>query len=126
MAEAKSCHWVTPGVRCVCIGEPEEGWAIVSHGNEVLPNRLPMEGEVLTIRGARRGGNQDGEEHFIPGDPECVYLGFWEIPLYQSSGALRCGPIMWAAEFFQPLAEQETSISIFKAMLNPSKTEVTA
>lgn len=32
----------------------------------------------------------------------------------------------FAAEYFRPITERKTDISIFKAMLNPSKQEVTA
>lgn len=32
----------------------------------------------------------------------------------------------WPASRFRPITERKTDISIFKAMLNPSKTEVTA
>lgn len=41
-------------------------------------------------------------------------------------GELRNRSVPFAATRFRPIVERKTDISIFKAMLNPSKTEVSA
>jgi hypothetical protein len=48
-------------------------------------------------------------------------LSFYELPDFQ-----KCKKSGWAANRFRPIAERKTDISIFTAMLNPSKQGVEA
>lgn len=101
--------WAAPGVRCVCINDDFRGSA--SCNGYQVPVRVPMIGEVLTIREIEAG-------HGLPlggveGEP---YLTFWEIDALQSDGPLSA-VIRWRAKNFQPLVEHKTDIGVFEALL---------
>lgn len=91
------CHWAAPGVRCVCI---DGDWGSFEQGGSILPVRVPMLGEVLTVREARPP---------LPdadwGDPSAIYLDFWEIPRSQTDGPLMAD-VRWLATKFEPLVEE--------------------
>jgi hypothetical protein len=111
-----SCHWAAPGVRCVCI---DDDWAELSRGGFAIPVRVPMQGEVLTVREARPPAP---DATF--GDPKAIYLDFWEIPILQNDGPLS-GTIRWLATQFEPLVEQETDISVFTEILDAAPVRQT-
>jgi len=74
---------------------------------------IPVFGPVYTIR-----------DIFVCAGQEL--LRFVEIvnePRVYLEGYQECG---FNAKYFRPITERKTSIEIFKAMLNPSKTEVEA
>lgn len=105
--------WAAPGVRCVCVNDDWEGYA--SCDGYQVPVRLPMIGEVLTIRAIERGdgsplGGLDGEP----------YLTFWEIDALQCDGPLSA-VIRWRAKNFQPLVEHKTDIGVFQALLQTTR-----
>ncbi|TCR64676.1 hypothetical protein [Bosea sp. BK604] len=109
--------WAAPGVRCVCI---REGWDdFVQFGDSVIPVRVPMHNEVLTIRDMKIGADADS----ICGDDDALYLGFWEIDLVQADGSLKAC-IRWDAAFFRPLDEPKTDIAVFTQLLEPAKREL--
>ena len=101
--------WVAPGVRCVCI---RDDWEELVPG---LPSRQPMIGEVLTIKSARlgRGGN-------LGGDPNAIYLTFWEVDERQEAGGIAV-VIRWVVDSFKPIVEQQTDISTLTALLQPAR-----
>lgn len=102
--------WCAPGVRCVCVRDDWEGH--VSCDGFQIPVRVPMIGEVLTVREVNRGdGSPFGG---VDGEP---YLAFWEIDALQVDGPLSM-TVRWRARHFQPLTEQKTDISVFEALLD--------
>jgi hypothetical protein len=107
--------WAAPGVRCVCI---DDGFRFgISVGGHRLPVRVPMLNEVLTIREVSVG--RDGA---IPGDPDKIYLSFWEIELRQTDGPLS-GNVRFDARYFQPLVQRKTDISALTKLLAPVTVE---
>lgn len=110
--------WAVPGARCVCIDD-DWTWVIRSQGYE-LPVRVPMLGEVLTVRSA--GPRQPDA---IGGDPNGIFLTFWEIDERQSDGPLT-GVARWNATCFRPLQESATDISALMALLDHAPARETA
>lgn len=89
------------GQKVVCVDDEwgDFGWC----GEKAVKHnlhRLPMINEVLTIR-------------LIHAKADQVFLGFHEIPV-----------ATWSFIKFRPLSEKQTDISIFKALLTPSKEKV--
>ncbi|WP_334154722.1 hypothetical protein [Agrobacterium pusense] len=75
---------------------------------------LPTKGTVYTIRGME------------PGEGWHVGMTFiWLEELHNAPSLDGIEP-NWDASLFRPLVERKTDISIFKAMLNPSKEQVPA
>lgn len=110
------CHWAAPGVRCVCI---DGDWGSFEQGGSILPVRVPMLGEVLTVREARPP---------LPdadwGDPRAIYLDFWEIPRSQTDGPLMAD-VRWLATKFEPLVEEPTDITVFTEILDTAPVRQT-
>lgn len=105
-----ACHWAAPGVRCVCVNDD---WPELLAGGEVLPTRVPMLGEVLTITHIGEG---DGR-HPWSGEAGGLYLAFAEIPTRQQTADCVFEGISWRANCFQPLIERKTDISVFTKIL---------
>lgn len=101
--------WAAPGVRCVCV---DDGWEELRCG---LPNRIPMLGEVLTIKHVKPGSGG-----MFGGDVGHVYLTFWEIDEVQQAGGITAS-IGWISTQFEPLVEQQTDISTLTALLQPTR-----
>lgn len=104
--------WAVPGARCVCIVDT---WPVFVIKGEFMPVRTPMLNEVLTIREVA-----PYSPDALNGDPESIYLTFWEIDARQKSG-LVSAIFRWQTDGFRPLTQQETDISVFERLLNPSK-----
>lgn len=98
--------WAAPGVRCVCINDE---WAVYRQGAYSLPVRTPMMNEVLTIREVIASGDKIG-------------LTFWEIDIVQTDGPLSKS-CAWGAQYFRPLEEKKTDISVFTDMLKGATKE---
>lgn len=99
--------WAVPGAKCVCIKDEWGGWTFDGLS---IPTRVPMLHEVLTVAAV----NADGP---------MLYLSFHEIPLHQedSRGARKIfGDVWWNVEYFRPLNQRRTDISIFKKLLAPA------
>lgn len=104
------------GQKVVCINDDRTPPA----GHQVLsPMILPDVGKVYTVRNVLPG--------HVSGVP-CIALD--EIPDQQVDvlvhGVLRIGDLVFTAEAFRPVVDKKTDISIFKAMLTPSKQGVPA
>ena len=100
-------HWAVPGAQCVCINDD---FGSIEVGGCIIPTRVPMLNEVLTVRSVRASG-------------ESVYLTFEEFDPWQSSSdgeRTISGTIAFDAVCFRPLNKRKTDISIFKAMLTPA------
>lgn len=94
------------GQRVVCIND---NFGYVARGRYLIPTRVPMLNEVLTIRAME----------WIE-DRDALFLHFEEIPTKQIDGPLS-GWFSYKSVCFRPLRERPTDISIFTAMLNPQK-----
>lgn len=104
--------WAVPGARCVCI---DDDFGFVQTGEHVIPTRIPMLNEVLTVRAVKIG-----EDSILCSNPGGVFLFFWEIDRKQACGPLT-GEVSWFVECFRPLTERPTSIEIFERLLTPAK-----
>ncbi|QIB36935.1 hypothetical protein G3A56_02100 [Rhizobium oryzihabitans] len=106
------CNFVV-GQKVVCIGE-----CFPTH--HLYRGLVPItKGTVLTVREITKAKRIDGKE--------AVGLRFKEI-INPSMVTLHHG--IWEFDYsprkFRPVIQRKTDISIFKAMLNPSKEQVTA
>lgn len=113
-----TCHWAAPGVRCVCI---DADWPEVGRH---LPFRMPMLGEVLTVRSVETGQPVEIGCTFF-GDSDEVYLTFWEIPTEQGTDTDTLIGLGWITKAFRPLVEQETDISVFTEILDTAPVRET-
>lgn len=107
--------WIKPGSRCVCVND-DWPWC-VRQGGHVLPIRMPMINEILTIRDVRPG---EGGLAGVAGE---AYLYFWEIETCQSSGPL-VADIGWISTSFRPLQEKPTDIALLTALLDTSPATI--
>lgn len=105
--------WAVPGARCVCISD-DWGWT-ARCGEFEIPVRVPMLGEVLTIREVVVASSSP--DTGVPGE---VYLGFWEIDIHQVSGPI-AGLHHWHVSAFRPLIERKTDIGALKGLPTPSE-----
>lgn len=103
-------HWHV-GMKVVCIRVSK-----FNHYYHYETDHLPQEGAVYTVREIGR---------WNPAFPNHVTIYLCEI---QNRPVLRKGlthplELFFYAEDFKPVQHRNTDISIFKAMLNPSKVE---
>ena len=103
------------GQKVVCIGTegtPRSDWSEwLSYWKIVRPER----GSVYTVRDSRIG--KDNRQHIRLVEIVNPSAEFIDAPPQE--------PWWWACAF-RPVVERETDISIFTAMLNPSKLRVDA
>lgn len=78
---------------------------------------MPEYGEVYTVRSIFTQGARQGEYLIRLDEIDNSRLKPFTVGGIEPGYPARC---------FRPIVERKTDISIFKAMLNPSKTEVTA
>lgn len=111
-----ACHWAAPGVRCVCV---DDDWPWIRDGDSMLPVRVPMLGEVLTVTRIEEGDG-DGPGR---GDVGSLYLFFAEIPTCDEGPGIRVDSVSWRADCFEPLVERKTDISVFTDILDSASAD---
>lgn len=100
-------HWAKPGVKCVCVDDAWIGIELYERMGDVVPSRLPMINEVLTITAV-----MDDLSH-CPGVPTAT------IALVFSDLGHDWG---FAANHFRPLTttSQEDDVALFRHLLEPT------
>jgi hypothetical protein len=95
------------GQKVVCIDASSRfgGWGI-----EWAAGEAPIEGHIYTVI----------RSYCFAGLP-CLWLA--EIKRSQSAQAIHGPDVGYHADRFRPLVTRKTDISIFKAMLNPSRVD---
>ena len=81
---------------------------------------IPVEGVIYTVRSIGMGMNH------IDGEVPVIFLNEIrnkKVPLFGRAGLGEPG---FSPINFRPVIERKTDISVFKAMLNPSKSQVSA
>lgn len=112
--------WAQVGQQVVCVnGEWGRTGASIG-GKMVLPYRLPMQNEVLTIAAVTIG---DGTE--MGGHLDHPYLAFEEVEFTQSVPEVSLS-VSWNADHFKPLFDKtiEADISTFRRIADEAPQRI--